>query len=109
MATVHITVSTVRNKSQAGQPMPVPRSVPEAADTMTSSAVSQQSTIVANPEGENHSSSRYWCVTALGNVWINFGTNPTAAAESGWLVLAGVPTFFSVSAKNEKIAIKDAA
>lgn len=109
MATVHIVVCSVGNRAKTGSTMPLPEDVPIYADTITSSGTSQQSSIVAESgswgAGGN---TRFWCVTSTGNVWVNFGPNPTAAADSGWLVLAGVPAFFSVSANNQKIAVKDA-
>lgn len=99
MALVHITLTLVRAR--------VPDSIENAADTMESAGASAQSSIVA--EGSPLLRSRYWTIVPKGDVWVSFGLNPTAAADSGHLVLANQPRSFAVSMAGEKVAVKDAA
>lgn len=104
MATIHIVLTQVQERSIAtGGVLPVADSVPIASDTLTSTGTSSQSSIVtANEHG-------VWCVTARdGDVWVKFGTNPTAVADDGWLVLMGQTRDFGVTTRAEKIAVKDA-
>jgi hypothetical protein len=102
MATVHVTLSRVQSRGETNNPMPVVYSVPESAQTMASTGVSQQSTLTATKN-------QIWSVTAKGDIFVAFGTNPAAASGAGHLVLAGQTRDFSVTAAGEKIAIKDAA
>jgi hypothetical protein len=106
MATVHITLSKVQSKSVNGTTMPVPESVEVAADTITSSATSLQSSI--SPSNAD-AGGLFWTVTARdGDVWVKFGVSPTAGSDSGYLVLTGQTRDFGITLAGEKIAIKDA-
>lgn len=103
MATVHISLTQVQERATTGATIPVPDSIPAAAQTMTSSGTSAQSTITAS------SSEGVWVVTAKGgDIWVAFGANPTAAQGAGYLVLAGTTRDFGINAVGDKIAIKDA-
>ena len=104
MALVHVTLSRIDDRGDTGGSMPVITSVPEAADTVTSSGTSAQSSIVAAK-----ADGLFWSVTSKGDIWVKFGANPTAAQDDGHLILAGQTRDFSVTAAGEKIAIKDAA
>jgi hypothetical protein len=84
MAKVHITLSRVDDRADTGSSMPVITSVPEAAQTMDSSASSQASGIAAS-----RADGLFWTVTALGNVFVSFGAAPVAGSGVGHLVLAG--------------------
>ena len=66
---------------------------------ITSSAVSQQTTISAED-------SQYWMITTDGTIWINFGTNPTAIAGSGFMLWAG--TYYFQAKIGDKCAVIDA-
>ncbi len=106
-ATVHIVLSAVPNRDRTvgvfTVPMPVALSVPLFSDTKTSSGTSAQSDITA-PDANS-----FWSVTVTGgNVFVKFGSNPTAASDDGWLILDGQTRDFAVSAASEKVAIKDA-
>lgn len=104
MATVHIVLARVKARNRNGAAMPVLDSIPQAVDTMTSSGTSAQSSAVST-EAE----SQFWSVTAAdGNVYVCFGANPTAAADSGWLIADGQTREFAACSVGEKIAVKDA-
>lgn len=103
MATVHITLNRVAGPARANPIMPVIESVEIAADTMTSSASSAQSSAVATAEPD-----AYWQITASGgDVFVKFGSNPTAASDSGHLIIDGTTRDFAVSATGEKVAVVD--
>jgi len=87
----------VRGNSGA---VPAMASIPSAVDTVTSSGVSQQAAITAK-------AGQVWSITSTGNVYINFGSNPTAAADSGWYVAAGQTREFVCEADGEKVALMD--
>ena len=103
MATVHIVLSNVQSRALTGSTMPVADSVPTSVDTMTSTGTSAPSSITAAATGA------FWSITATGgNVYAKFGSNPTAVADEGWLILDGQTRDFAVTAASEKVAIKDA-
>lgn len=107
-ATVGITCGPVDNRTAAngtspGAQMPVPQSVPTAAQTITSSATSQQTTITGT-------AGQFWRVVASGGaIWVKAAADPTAAAGDDWLVPAGGVLELSVTAASEKLAVIDAA
>jgi hypothetical protein len=103
MATVHVTMNYVQARALTGATLEVAQSVPEDAATVTSSGSSAEvGGIVGVLNG-------VWTVTAIGgDVWVAFGTNPTAGADSGHLIPAGSTRDFGVTAAGEEIAIKDA-
>lgn len=103
MALVHITLSRVDDRGDTGGSLPIVTSVPELAETITSSGTSQVSTIAADKADR-----RVWTITAGGNVWVRFAETPVAASGVGQLVLAGQSRDFSVTAAGEKVAVKDA-
>lgn len=108
MATVHITLGQVTGVSVQAVSMPAARSVPIAADTMTSSGTSAQSSITADTGGLSRQAA-FWSITVTGgNVFVRFGSDPTAASDTGHLILDGTTRDFAVSATGEKVAIKDA-
>jgi len=83
--------------------MPVASSITDASELLNTTTTSAQSVMTATRLNQ------YWIVTAIdGNVWINFGTNPTAVAGSGWLVVNGTTREFSVTGLPEKLAAIDA-
>ena len=96
MATVHVTVNQayVRN--------PVLASQPDDVATATSSASS------AEVSGVVGIKDAIWQVTTTGNIWVAFGSNPTAASGDGHLVLANTTREFICKNDGEEIAIKDA-
>lgn len=106
MALVHITLCNVQARADTGATMPIPDSIEGAADTITSSGTSAQSSIVAG--GPVLLKPRFWTIASKGDVWVKFGTNPTADSDTGHLVLANQPRSFAVTAAGEKVAIKDA-
>lgn len=88
MATVGIALVSVSNVAQAGlnSVQPVPDSETGYAESITSSASSQQSqTIVPEfPKG------LLWEVTTSGGaVWVTFGSNPVASPGDTFLVPDG--------------------
>lgn len=72
------------------------------AEEITSSATSASSSN-ASPSGTG------FCVITVsgGDVWVKFGSAPTAAAGSDWLILEGQTRDFKV-AKGTKVAVIDA-
>lgn len=106
MATVHVVLSVVDQASSvSGNIMPVAKSIPYAADTVTTSASSVQSSLVA-PQPPNN---LFWEVKAKdADVWVNFGSNPTAAVDVGWLVSAGETRQWAVTTAGEKCAVVNA-
>jgi hypothetical protein len=103
MASVHVVVASANTRAKTGATLPLPSSVPAAADTVTTSAASTQSSAAA-------SAGDIWSVTARnGDVFVKFGANPTAAADDGWLILQGQTREFGATADGEKIALIDAA
>jgi hypothetical protein len=108
MATVHVVLCQVTSKSRAqtGSTMPVPDSVPIGADTMTPTSTSAQATVTPG----SAQTGIVWSVTSLdAAVWVNFGADPTAAPDSGWMILAGDSRDFAVTSPNEKCAVRTVA
>lgn len=76
------TVSIV-NAYRGNEDVPVLRSAVLGSEAITSSGVSQQSSVAATRDS-------YWHITVSGGaVWVRFGANPTAAAGDDWLIPAG--------------------
>jgi len=95
MATIYARLVTVQNRPMnGGGPMPVPYAVPVSKETLTSGASSATGTL-AGADGQ------YWYIDILsggGNAWVQFGTVPTAAAGSDFLLVDGQHYEFSASA-----------
>lgn len=105
MATVNIVLTTSKTRVTSGSnSVPIPASVAKAGENITSSASSQQSTITGAAAGKD-----MWVITVIsGNVYLDFGSNPTAAAGDKYLVVANQTREFGVSVNGEKVAIIDA-
>lgn len=101
MATVHVVLG--RLARDASRVEIIPLSVPVGVDTVTSSGTSAQASLTAAAADR-----QFWSVATDGAIYVAFGSNPTAAADSGWYIPAGSTREFAVSATGEKIAIKDA-
>ena len=96
MATVHVTVNDayIRN--------PVIGSQPADVATATSSGSSAEVSGVVGVKD------KIWQVTVTGgNIWVAFGSNPTAVSGAGHLVLDGQTREFICATDGEEIAIKD--
>jgi hypothetical protein len=103
MARLAIALDRVRNGAGSGGTMPVASSQPDVSELLNTTSTSAQATATAT------NLMQYWIVTAVdGNVWVNFGTNPTAASGTGWLIINGTTREFSVTVAGEKIAGIDA-
>ncbi|KAA3504602.1 hypothetical protein DXM27_05150 [Rhizobium rhizogenes] len=105
MATVGIAVSAVSNKASSGlnAVMPVPDANAAASAAVTSSASSQTASVTAPSDGKQY----YWIITASGgNVWVTFGSNPTAVAGTTYLIVDGTTRDFAASAA-QKCAVID--
>lgn len=102
MATFSATLTGVNNGAASSGTMPVARSVPDATATaITTSGSSQQASITAS-----FPLRQYWVLTVSGgDVWVSFGSNPTAAASSGYFMAAGQTREFSVTGPSEKVAV----
>lgn len=72
-------------------------------ETIVSSGTSQQTTVVARRDD-------ICAVTNNGAdaVWLQFGRNPTAAADQSHLLLANQTRFFGRMVSNAKAAVKNA-
>jgi len=105
MATVNIVLTTSKTRVTSGSnSVPIPASVAKAGQNITSSGTSQQSTITGAAAGKD-----MWVITATGgNVYLDFGADPTAAAGDKYLVVADQTREFGVSVNSEKVAVIDA-
>jgi hypothetical protein len=64
----------------------VPNTAPTAAEVITTSGTSQQSSNSVPAADDNE----YWIITVSGgDLWVKFGADPTAAAGDEWLVTDG--------------------
>lgn len=98
MATVHVSLGRVGARAETGATLPILYSVPRAAQTLTSSAVSTAATLVAE-EGE------VWTVSVTGgDVLAHFDADPEAGPNSGYLLLAGQPRDLAASVAGEMVA-----
>lgn len=107
MATVSVVLTSVSNKASSGlnAVMPSADAAATGSATIASSGASQQvSSVVCPTDGRQH----YWFITALGNVWVTFGTSPTAAAGTTHLVTAGSTRDFAATA-GQMAAVIDAS
>lgn len=104
MAQVHVVLHGISNRSDLGSVMPALDARTIETQLMTSGATSAVSTIQAD-----RTANRYWTITARsGDVWIKFGTNPTAESGKGWLLQSGHILSFAVGEVGEKVAILNA-
>jgi hypothetical protein len=83
---------------KAGINVPIMRTDARAADSLVPGATQQASITVGDEPG------LYWEVTTDTNIWVNFGSNPSASAENTWLVLAGQTRHWQAKA-GDKIAV----
>lgn len=106
MATVHIVLARADVRAMTGTTQPVINAEPVGVDTITSSSSSQQADITVPQTTAGYG--LYWQVTASGgDIWAKFGSNPTAAAEEGFLILDGTTREFG-AAPTQKCAVVDA-
>ncbi len=106
MATVNIVLSRMWGVSMCGTNLPVIDGNAKSAQSLTSSGTSQASTPVsADPQRGAYNIMRI--TSSGGNVWAKFGSSPTAAAGSDWLLVDGVSYDFVVR-PGDKVAIIDA-
>ncbi|MGB3830908.1 MAG: hypothetical protein WA975_03480 [Mesorhizobium sp.] len=106
MATLSVVIAQTYNPKR-GYRDPVPAATPFAAEKITTSGTSQKSTIGST--GVYGAFGSYWILTASGgDMWVKFGTDPTAAAGSQWLILDGQTREFAVDADAQKVAVIDA-
>jgi hypothetical protein len=107
MATVHVVLGISKARTTGGAQLPVFLSTEIDADTVTTSSTTGQADITVSQANLNDGA--IWSVTAKdGDVYVKTGTNPTAAADSGWLVTAGSTREFAATEVGEKLALKDA-
>lgn len=102
-----VSVRLARLAFPGSQSVPVAKSVPYLAESITSGASSAQgSTAIGPAKGWQ---GLFWIITnSGGNVWVKFGANPTAAAGDDHLIPDGaVDVAYAVSGATEKIAVKD--
>jgi hypothetical protein len=84
LATVQIILCTTTARLQH---QPVADDAVVSSETITSSGSSQATTIAATSLSGNDV---FWSVTTSGaDVWVTFGTTPTAAAGTTWLLVDG--------------------
>jgi hypothetical protein len=106
MAVFSATLTGVNNGARSGGTMPLPRSIEDSTATIiTTSGTSQQASITAATTDRK----QVWVLTASGaDVWVKFGTNPTAVASSGFYIVSGQTREFSVTEASEKVAVINA-
>lgn len=103
MATVQVNLCTTNARIQQ---QPVADDVIVAGEAITSSGVSQATTITA---GTLMGQDEFWVVTASGGpIWVTFAAVPVAAAGVSWLVPDGVTLWLRATPGN-KAAVVDAA
>lgn len=87
-----------------GAPTPTITGKAIARELLDSSGISAPTTIKGQP-------GQIWSITALADVFIKFGSAPTAAADStsDALIPANQTREFAVSYIDEKVAVIDAA
>lgn len=105
MATVSVVLTSVSNKASSGlnAVMPSADAASTLSTSLSSSAASAQASITCPDDGRQH----YWVITALGNVWVAFGDNPTAAAGDDYLVASGSTRDWAAK-PGQKVAVVDA-
>lgn len=102
MGLVHVTLGQASGRAKTGSTLPVPDSIEIGADTLSGSAASQQSDLLAKM-GE------VWTVTAVSdNIFVKFGSDPVAASGAGHLLLSGCPCSFIAMSDDEKVAFINA-
>jgi hypothetical protein len=106
MATLSVVIAQTFNPKR-GYRDPVPSAVPFATEVITTTDTSQQSDIYNT--GVYGAYGSYWIVTASGgDVWVKFGSDPTASEGNDWLILDGQTREFAVDADGQKLAVIDA-
>jgi hypothetical protein len=80
---------------------PVPRAAVNSAEYIADTSVESQSSITASERFE------YWFITPTTDVWVAFGTDPTASPGVDWLVIAGTTRDFEAQ-RDQKVSIVDA-
>lgn len=106
MATINIVLSGVTTYATRGGVQPVIDADKLAVHTLTSSGTSQQANITA--PNTTAGQGLFWQVTAMGgNVYVDFGTSPTAVVGQCFLVLDGQTRDFG-GQPGQKIAVINA-
>lgn len=82
-------------------PMQVIRTTNMQGEVVTSSGVSAQSVMSAS------GSTQYWEISPAGDIWVDFGSNPTAAAGDKVKIWGGTTRHFQAKA-GDKVAVIDA-
>lgn len=112
MATVSIKLVRCSGKASTGLLdgasafMPVPESIPQEEEEITSAGTHEVTTIASSANYIYE----FWDITVSGGaVRMVAGTTPEATDSTGWLLLDGSNRQFSVSVASEKLSIIDAA
>lgn len=109
MSTVHVVLSRVNSMGSDGDNIPVVSGTPTAKQTLTGGASSVASTITAANVEARGVAGLVWAITARdADIWVKFGTAPTAAAGSDWLIMTGETRYFGVGVYDEKVAVINA-
>lgn len=104
MATLSVVVAQTYNP-MTGYRNPVPSATALASTSVTTSGTSQQADITSS--GASYGA--FWVLTASGgDVWVKFGSDPTAAAGDEWLIVDGQTRDFAIDAYSQKVAVIDA-
>lgn len=112
MSTVHFSFVEINAYSQGGKPVDCPSSkLIGTPEVKTSSGSSQQTTLAATDVAifRKHGT-LFWRIANMGtdNVYVAFGTNPTASASTGYGIPAGAVEYFMVETAAEKAAVINA-
>lgn len=107
MSTVHITLNAAQARDANGTGLPIVNSRPLDAETVTSSGASAEVTGIVGQAG------KVWQVVSTGNLHVQFspagGSDTTAGADIGHLVLAGERFDCLCQSDGERVFIKDVA
>ena len=106
MAVGNVSIVKVENQSYNGSALSMPHSSPVATQVLTSLVSSVTSTISATDLGVN-TPRQNWRIVFPVDVWVKFGSAPTAAAGSDFLVPANTIGEFSAVA-GDKVAVINA-
>jgi hypothetical protein len=86
---------------RAENPMQVVRTTEMQGEVVTSSGTSAPSTLIASGSGQ------YWEISPAGDIWVDFGPTPVAAAGDKVKIWAGTTRHFQATAL-DKVAVIDA-
>jgi len=111
MSNVHIAIVQVSGTALTGEAVPVAAAeLVGTPEVIVSSGSSQQSTLTSSSLSASLLPNYFWRIAVGGSddVYVAFGSNPTASAAAGYLCPAGGVYEFRVGAVGNKVAVINA-